>query len=184
MEKTTVYATFWERFLSRLIDTLVYLMLIFIPLNSIVLSKSFDLLLDNISNFTLFILIIALIILPFETLMISKLGGTPGKLLIGLRIQKTSGKLLNPKETFIRLTLGRAVSGLFFGLGYFWIFKNEKRQGWHDLINDSVVVRKINYGWLIGLLILIVFAIINVAIVSGVIAGFAANFSFFSHLLG
>lgn len=182
-EKDPKYASYFERLLARLIDSLVYFMIIFVPVVKIASAASFTNLVDNIYNFTLFILFIAFLILPFEIAMTAKFKGTPGKLLMGLKIQKEDGKPLTFKEAFIRLTIGRAVSGLFLGLGYFWIFKNKKRQAWHDLINQSVVVKHLNYGWLIGILILIAFLLIDLSLFAGTALGFVSNAQFFGSLV-
>lgn len=183
MTEKITYASFYERALSRLIDSVFYLVMILTPIIAISGTSDFSLLLTNIYNFVLFVLSVAVIVLPLEICMISKIGGTPGKLLMGIRVQKENGKYLTLKEAFIRTTLGKAVSGLFFGLGYFWILKNDKHQGWHDMIMGSVVVRRISYGWLIGVLILIVFLVIDVGLIVGSIINFINNYGFYSSLL-
>jgi uncharacterized RDD family membrane protein YckC len=183
MIKITSYATFYERLLARLIDSLVYFMVIFVPIVKISSSTDFTVLLNSIYNFTIFVLFIAFIILPFEVFMTAKFKGTPGKLLMGLKIQKEDGKPLSYQEAFIRLTIGRAVSGLFFGLGYLWIFKNEKRQAWHDLINQSIVIKRLSFEWLIGILILIAFLLINMSLFAETIVKFISNAQFFQSLI-
>lgn len=175
MSEKKVFASFYERTLAKLIDSLIYSMLILLPVVSISASSGFSNLLDSSYNFILLILVIAVLVLPLEMLMVSRLGGTPGKLILGIKIQKENGKRLNFWEAFVRSTIGRAVSGLFFGLGYFWVCRNEKRQGWHDLIIDSVVVRTISYGWMMGLLIFVVFLIINICLFASSAMGFIGN---------
>jgi len=177
------YASFWERLLSRVIDSTVYFMILITPISRISIINNLPLLLNNLSNYLLLILFFLLVILPLETLMVSYFGGTIGKLLMGLHIQKENGDNLSFKESFFRLTLGKAVSGLFFCLGYLWIFRNAKRQAWHDTINQAVVIRKIHLGWFIGLLILFIFILINFAIMYGGISGFISNVNFYSNIL-
>ncbi|KKR09945.1 MAG: hypothetical protein UT39_C0025G0008 [Candidatus Woesebacteria bacterium GW2011_GWA1_39_21] len=177
------YASFWERVLALLIDTSIYLMLITLAIFKITGVNDFASLLNNIYDFVLLNLFLAVFIFPIEVAMVSFLGGTPGKLIIGIRIQKESGKLLNWKEAFIRLTLGKAVSGLFFGLGYVWIFRDEKKRAWHDYVNNSVVAKKNNYGWIIGFLILCLFLFINFETVIGIVASIGANSEFYSSLI-
>jgi len=182
MNEKRPYASFYERLLSRFIDSLIYSMILLIPLVKISTINVFTILLDNIYNYILFLLIIASFIFFFEIFIISEFGGTLGKLLIGLRIQHENGKFLSLKDSFIRLTLGRAVSGIFFGLGYLWIFKNAKHQAWHDMVNETVVVRKLSHGYLIGLVIIIAFIIINLGIFAGIFSGFIYNLPFYQNL--
>lgn len=157
-------------------------MILLMPFVNISMINVFTILLDNISNYILYFLSVASLIFFFEIFMISKFGGTLGKLLMGLRIQHEEGKYLSLKDAFIRLTLGRAVSGLFFGLGYLWIFRNGKHQAWHDIVNETVVVRKLSHGWLIGLVILISFIFIDIGIFTGIISGFIYNLPFYQEL--
>lgn len=65
---------------------------------------------------------------------------TPGKMIMRLKIvdAKTEGK---PSVLqFIVRALGYFISGIPFGLGFFWICFNKRRQGWHDILSDTMVV--------------------------------------------
>ena len=182
MTKNIQYANFPERLLARLVDFSIYHLLILIPFSKIAIINDAAYLLDNILTFTLYILTFAVIVIPFETLMVSKFRGTPGKLLMGLRIQKDQGDRLTLKEAFLRITLGHMVSGLFFSLGYLWIFKNEKRKCWHDIIQGTVVVKEVPYGFWIGLLIFFVFFLMNATIFLQEITGLVENSHFYEDL--
>ncbi len=183
MTEKESYSSFFERALAKIIDSLFYLMLFLLPIAVISASTEFRSLLDNILNFSLFIIFLGVLVLPFEIFMTSKFKGTPGKLIMGLKIQKEDGKALTYKEAFIRLTIGRAVSGLFFGLGYLWIFRSKKKQAWHDLINETVVIKYLTFGWLIGILILIVFVMVNLTFFAGIIVKILSNAQFYQSLI-
>ncbi|WP_270937650.1 RDD family protein [Falsiroseomonas oryzae] len=67
--------------------------------------------------------------------------GTPGKLVLGLRIvdAETGGV-----PTIGRLVLryvGYLVSALPLGLGYLWALWDKRRQGWHDKMAGTLVVK-------------------------------------------
>ena len=66
---------------------------------------------------------------------------TPGKMVLGLRIvDATTGGT----PTIGRLTLryvGYLVSALPLGLGYLWALWDRQRQGWHDKMAGTLVVR-------------------------------------------
>ena len=68
---------------------------------------------------------------------------TPGKMALALRIvdAETGGM-----PTMGRLTLryvGYLVSALPLGLGYLWAIWDKRRQGWHDKMAGTLVVRDV-----------------------------------------
>ena len=67
-------------------------------------------------------------------------GQTPGKMLFGLRVVQASGQPMTVGVAFLR-TVGYLISGLFFWLGFLWIAFDGKKQGWHDKIAATVVLR-------------------------------------------
>lgn len=42
----------------------------------------------------------------------------------------------------LRELIGKSVSSLFLGLGYFWAIWDKDGQAWHDKISGTVVVHK------------------------------------------
>jgi uncharacterized RDD family membrane protein YckC len=67
-------------------------------------------------------------------------GQTPGKMLLGLRVIQTSGVRMTFGVAFLRC-VGYLISGLFFWLGFLWIAFDGRKQGWHDKIAATLVVR-------------------------------------------
>jgi uncharacterized RDD family membrane protein YckC len=67
-------------------------------------------------------------------------GQTPGKRLFGLRVIQISGDKMNLGVAFLRW-VGSIVSGLFFFLGFIWIAFDGRKQGWHDKIAATLVIR-------------------------------------------
>jgi uncharacterized RDD family membrane protein YckC len=67
-------------------------------------------------------------------------GQTPGKMLFGLRIIQISGEKMNIGVAFLRW-VGSLVSGLVFLLGFIWIAFDGRKQGWHDKIAATLVIR-------------------------------------------
>jgi len=67
---------------------------------------------------------------------------TPGKMAIGAKIvDATSGKCPTVPQ-FIGRYFGLLLSTMFsLGLGCIWIFFNPRKQGWHDILAGTVVVR-------------------------------------------
>lgn len=67
-------------------------------------------------------------------------GQTPGKMLFGLRVIQISGEKMNIGIAFLRW-VGCLVSGLVFLLGFIWIAFDRRKQGWHDKIAATLVIR-------------------------------------------
>lgn len=66
--------------------------------------------------------------------------GTPGKLLLGCRIvDARTGGHPQPWQLVLRL-FGYVLSVAPAGLGFFWMFWDARRQGWHDKLARTLVV--------------------------------------------
>jgi len=69
-------------------------------------------------------------------------GLTPGKKLLGLQVvHHQTGEIPGFITMFLREIVGRFLSGLFFGLGYFWAIIDKNAQAWHDKLAGTVVVK-------------------------------------------
>jgi len=67
-------------------------------------------------------------------------GRTPGKMLLGLRVIQASGDPITPGIAFLRW-VGYLISGPLFCLGFIWIAFDGRKQGWHDKIAATLVIR-------------------------------------------
>jgi uncharacterized RDD family membrane protein YckC len=68
-------------------------------------------------------------------------GRTPGKMLLGLRVIQASGDPMTPGIAFLRW-VGYLISGLVLCLGFLWIAFDGRKQGWHDKIAATLVIRE------------------------------------------
>lgn len=75
----------------------------------------------------------------FVTFTASQWQGTLGKKLLGLKVEKLKGGRLNQMESLIRMALSM-VSSMFFFVGHFVAFFDERRQALHDLGVGSIVI--------------------------------------------
>jgi len=70
-----------------------------------------------------------------------KWGGTPGKLLMGCAVvDAASHRRLSFFQAVLRY-VGYFISSLPLGLGFLWVVWHPRRQGFHDLIAKTVVLR-------------------------------------------
>ena len=73
--------------------------------------------------------------------MVATRGQSPGKIAIGIKIVRTDGSSIGIGTTLLREIIGKIVSTIFIFLGYIWILFDGQRQGWHDKISSTYVVR-------------------------------------------
>ena len=74
-------------------------------------------------------------------IMVATRGQSPGKIAIGIKIVKTDGSSIGFGTTLIREVIGKIISSIILLLGYIWILFDGKRQGWHDKIASTYVVK-------------------------------------------
>ncbi len=67
-------------------------------------------------------------------------GQTIGKWICGLKVVNRNAEPLGLGRAFLRW-LGYWVSSLLFGFGFLWIIVSSQKQGWHDKIAGSYVIR-------------------------------------------
>jgi len=69
------------------------------------------------------------------------LGGTPGKLMLGLRIRNENGRFIGIPYAILRY-LGKIVSTIIIGIGYLMIAWDKRKQGLHDKIAGTFVLKE------------------------------------------
>ena len=81
-------------------------------------------------------------ILPFFYVVYfhGKMGQTPGKFFLGLTVVNQSGTPVSYGTAFLRL-VGSVISTLFLFFGFAWIIFDSKKQGWHDKIAKTYVLK-------------------------------------------
>lgn len=68
-------------------------------------------------------------------------GQTPGKMMLRIKVIRTDSSALSLGRAFYRETLGKFVSGIILGIGYIMVAFDDKKQGLHDRMADTYVVR-------------------------------------------
>lgn len=153
------FAGFWVRFFAYLFDiSITYLIVSFI-------SPLFVLFIPGWTRFLSLILANILRLIYFVFFWF-KYSATPGKMLFKLRIEKINNKKENIKNKLTFITaiiryLSSYISGTILFLGYFWVAFDEKKQGWHDKIAKTIVVRLDNKNRTVMKILIIIFSIIE-----------------------
>lgn len=71
----------------------------------------------------------------------AKTGQTLGKKVMSIKVVDAQGHTPGMLTFFLREILGKAVSGIIFGIGYLVILWDKNKQGLHDKIASTFVVR-------------------------------------------
>jgi len=67
-------------------------------------------------------------------------GQTPGKMALGIKVVKTDGSPVTFGTALVRY-IGYWISALVLLLGFLWVLWDTNKQGWHDKIAGTYVVR-------------------------------------------
>jgi uncharacterized RDD family membrane protein YckC len=68
-------------------------------------------------------------------------GQTPGKMLLRIKVIRTSGAEIGYGRAFLREIPGKFLSGIILGIGYLMVAFDDRKQGLHDRIADTYVVK-------------------------------------------
>ena len=160
----------WLRLLAFLVDFLIGLIILVFFVWRISQGQRTDEVLTRTLEFVTYGIVWLGMARPlFESYLMSKIGGSIGQLLAGLRVMRVDGKGLTFWQAAFRTYVGNMTANVLLGLGYFWVFRDSNRQGWHDMVSDTVVVVKNKTGTLLAVgvvvgLMAVIFALIGMAI--------------------
>ena len=68
-------------------------------------------------------------------------GQTPGKMVVGIHAVNESGEVPGVGQAFLREIIGNLVSSIVILLGYIWVAFDDRKQGWHDKIPRTFVIK-------------------------------------------
>ena len=156
----TTYAGFWLRFVAYIIDYIIIYVVqsfIFIPVLGL-LGITFASNMENVENMSeaetlgmigsimavagaTALLTTVIAILYWSLMESSKFQATVGKLALGLKVTDMEGKNLDLTKSLIR-NVCKIISGMIIFIGYIMAGFTEKKQGLHDIIAGTLVVKK------------------------------------------
>jgi uncharacterized RDD family membrane protein YckC len=68
-------------------------------------------------------------------------GQTPGKMALRIKVIRTDGSPLSYGRAFLREVPGKFISSILLGIGYLMVAFDGQKQGLHDKIADSYVIK-------------------------------------------
>ncbi|WP_197427696.1 RDD family protein [Alteromonas sp. Mac1] len=143
-EEDHVYAGFGIRFGASIIDTLLLLAVTF-PLLHLIYGKGYWTAEDTVVG--IFDVLISYVLPLISTILfwVYK-SATPGKMVLKVKVvDAKTGSAPTIRQSIIRY-IGYYVSILPLGLGFLWVLWDTKKQGWHDKMASTVVIRPKNKG--------------------------------------
>ncbi|HUF22306.1 MAG TPA: RDD family protein [Burkholderiales bacterium] len=138
------YVGFWTRVVASLVDT-VLMLIIIMPVLLSIYGREYllsDKVIEGPADFLLTWLFPAIAVLAFW----SAKQATPGKMLYRARIVDANHGGKPSTLQYIVRYLGYFVSVLPLCLGLFWVAWDRRKQGWHDKLAGTVVVRPSRAG--------------------------------------
>jgi uncharacterized RDD family membrane protein YckC len=144
-EYQVTYAGFWWRFLAYVIDSII-VSLVFVPLGVIfgvgiaATGADQDSPLLPAVNLGLNGIQILVMWLYHAFMESSEWQGTIGKKVLGLRVTDMNGDRVSFGKATGRY-FGKILSGMICGIGYFMVAFTEKKQGLHDMMANTLVLK-------------------------------------------
>lgn len=117
-QKISQYGGFWRRFAALFLDSLI-----------VRIAFSWN---DTLA---------LLLGIAYFVWMNGAYGATIGKMILKLKIVKEDGSKINYSDALIR-ELASVLSFIVLWLGYLNVIWDKRKQGWHDKIAKTIVVRK------------------------------------------
>lgn len=132
------YAGFWIRVLASMIDSTIITLVVF-PIGFFAGYMG----LAESTAFAFLQLVLQVLGIAFYIVCWVKFAGTPGKRLLKLKVlDADTGDNLSTGKAILRYIM-YIVSTLALLLGLIWVAFDKKKQGWHDKVANSVVVKEL-----------------------------------------
>jgi uncharacterized RDD family membrane protein YckC len=132
------YGGFWIRFVAYLLDELVIWFLFLV--GYVLLGQGREVSEWDRTSTTIFGVIVLVVFILYFPVFWGTRGQTPGMMPLGLQVRRPDGSRIGLGRAFLRL-LGLVIAAIPFYLGLIWAGFDSRKQGWHDKIADTVVVR-------------------------------------------
>ena len=130
------YASRWLRFFAWIIDGVVIAIVMFVLWLAGLVGA------DSVEGFGASDgLVNAVVTLVYYVAMTAAFGATLGKMALGMRVADADGNRPGVGAVLMREVVGKVVSALVILIGFFWILVDDRRQGWHDKIGKTFVVK-------------------------------------------
>lgn len=132
------YGGFWIRFVANVLDTILVWIVLLVVVGVLGRGQNYDTW-DDASRVIFGVVTLSALFLYYPLFWGLK-GQTPGMIPFGLVIRRPDGLRIGIGRAFLRF-LGFIIASIPLYLGLIWAGFDRRKQGWHDKIADTVVVR-------------------------------------------
>lgn len=141
-EKSIQYAGFWRRSAATIVDLVLMTLIQMGIFISFGLSPNvFDPTQNTDANYGIAQLLFFMVNVAFDVIFwVNFNGATPGKRALGIKIVTQNGRPITYSVALVRW-FSYFIALMPFGLGFLWIIFDKKKQGWHDKLVSTIVVR-------------------------------------------
>ncbi len=131
-------AGFWIRVVASVVDTVILVAVQFV-IEMALNAAGGDL--DELALAMIAGMCSMVISLTYYVFFTGYHGQTPGKMALRLRVVRTDGTPMTYGRAFLREVIGKFVSGIVLGIGYLVVAFDRDKQGWHDKIAKTYVIK-------------------------------------------
>lgn len=138
-------AGFWMRAVASLLDSLLLFMVQFVF--SLILGLTAGTMLSGVEPHgeafvgLMATLFGALVGFTYSVFFTGYCGQTPGKMALRIKVIRTTGEEISYGRAFVREVPGKFLSGILLGIGYLMAAFDSQKQGLHDRIADTYVIK-------------------------------------------
>jgi len=137
------YAGFWVRVLAYLLDSVLLItvqtvlsLLINLTIGMLGIATEGDPAIN-----TIIWLFGAVLSISYAVFFTGYCGQTPGKMVLRIKVIRTDGSPINYGRAALREVLGKFISSILLGIGYLMVAFDSRKQGLHDKIADTYVIK-------------------------------------------
>ena len=137
------YAGFWIRVLAYLLDSVLLItvqtalsLLINLTIGMLGIATEGDPAIN-----TIIWLFGAVLSISYAVFFTGYCGQTPGKMVLRIKVIRTDGSPINYGRAALREVLGKFISSILLGIGYLMVAFDNRKQGLHDKIADTYVIK-------------------------------------------
>lgn len=137
-------AGFWIRVVATIIDAILVFILQFVLGSLLAVTGSVSGGADEgaVGNMVILIQIFGYILsFAYYIVFTGHCGQTPGKMALRIKVIRTDGSQISYGRAAFREVPAKFISGIIFGIGYLMVAFDEQKQGLHDRMADTYVIK-------------------------------------------
>ncbi len=137
-------AGFWIRLVAAIVDTLIVFVLQFL-LGSLLAMAGFATVGGGdgaVGNIAMLIQLFGFVLsLTYYVFFTGYCGQTPGKMALRIKVIRCDGSSLGYGKAAFREIPAKFIAGIIFGIGYVMVAFDDQKQGLHDRMADTYVIK-------------------------------------------